>query len=641
MDCLVKYLSLREEKDDEPFLEVINEETNEMIHPKECSWVANIKENHIVMSGTFTYENTQEGSVYTKLILTKPHRFITGSIRHNVEHSSQEFLSVELFNLKKIELEHLLVSPKKSVFVHIELIAKIKSNHGDDCNFKIPKNIFTYGINSKSSGLMNIPSKVYIPWSLEIFIESNFDLSQIEMDGCKYELTEKGKTAHIKVDSKENVPRSPTLKWMRAIDQDGIVLLNKAEHDNEYYLYFCYYPEIYYRISNGVNRVQDHMDDYPLDFIFFLDRSHDMIGKKYETQKALLRACVKRLMPQSRFSIFSHGIGIEKITSNFTTIDNNDEEIESVLNSIDDVYCNLRHSNVKIAIRKLPNEIEEVVNPLRVVFFSNEDLTHLEEFFKGIEKTCEQNIRFYYLTVLGDICPFVKRGFQHFGYGGASSVRNVFEIEKKAEFVIQSCYIPYIDSFSFQCGSKDMVDNIIKDHDDGCFFEPIHDLKQSLEVTTKFSYLKSDKLYVNVAYEIPFSGDMFAKTYEMHLKEAKIDNTLSKLYNARKEARKIQEHTNNENDICHCCIPTDPIKRKTIEVILDKKKSFTCNFDISLDSANFKKKLAQKLGLDYDSLDFPTICNFPNLLEKEDITEVFFFDKFIYLNRCMLVMPVL
>ena len=239
----------------------------------------------------------------------------------------------------------------------------------------------------------------------------------------------------------------------------SLLLMKHNKYPNDYSLYYNFNP-YYFIQNNNIDIETIDLEQFKGNFIFLLDRSGSMSGKRIVTAIKSLIFFIKSLQNNgSTFDIISFGSEYESLFKNFVPV--NETNIDYCLKEISTFSADMGGTEIKNALNYINDLLKNNTNSesfrkTRVFILTDGAVWNteacLEEVRKGRDKF---GIRYFSLGIGNGCDEALIRGISKEGCGECEIVKNEDDLADNVIYLLESSMKPCVENFKITFEKED------------------------------------------------------------------------------------------------------------------------------------------------------------------------------------------
>ncbi len=300
---------------------------------------------------------------------------------------------------------------------------------------------------------------VLYPWAMKIIINTSFKFTNLKCHNNLKENNANNSLFHININDESNnatletnlinfdYPKTDVIISFEDHDNFKTPFLMLNQHPlnrNEFSLYFKFNPRYLSEAKSNAVPVADEVSN-DSNYLFFIDRSGSMSGKRIETAKNSLVYFLKSLPEESKFNIISFGSNDKSLYNDFIKAD--DITIKKALNEVNKFDANMGGTELFQPFKKIFDKWKKNLKgneKIRIFVLTDGSIDSPDKFLKELEDNNKYflskniDLRIYSLGIGSGCSEYLIKGIAEKGNGKSELALNNDDIIEKVIYLLEN-----------------------------------------------------------------------------------------------------------------------------------------------------------------------------------------------------------
>ena len=196
------------------------------------------------------------------------------------------------------------------------------------------------------------------------------------------------------------------------------------------------------------------------EYIFLIDRSGSMSGRRIQMAKEALVFALKSLPPNSFFNVYSFGSSYSSLSSSSMVSD--EKNVNNAIQQVQSFDADMGGTEIYSAIQNIFSQARKKNHPRTLFLLTDGEVDDPEKVISLIESN-NHRARVFSLGI-GDGCStYLVGGCASAGRGKSEFVYNLDGIAEKVISLMESAFTPVCDDFTLEFADKEAVEMVAPD----------------------------------------------------------------------------------------------------------------------------------------------------------------------------------
>ena len=466
-------------------------------------------------------------------------------------------------------------------------------------------------------------------WTIKVLINSMTELSFIRSPSHEinaYSLDNLNTKFQIQFKNKEIPNKDFTLLFRnKSLNQTKISLAHSNEEENPYCAMINFMPDfnpcsdedayLAFQKNSAKSNYEVNLMNAKGEFIFLLDRSGSMEGKRIEMAREALKLFVRSLPPDSYFNVIGFGSSIDSLYN--ASSKTNEKLVESCLASISSIQADLGGTDIYNPLRTALTTSKIDQYPKNIFILTDGDVSNVVKILSLISEY--NDVGRVYTIGVGNGCSreIIIEGAK-LGKGQHQFIAENENMNEKIIGLLEDSITPFLSDLNLNY-DKSLINIIVPTPESINFIRKNEELKIFVFLNKSFNQKKQTNLTLKY-YDSTLKKEI-SKDIQIQLHDSLIQNDYLHKYGAFQMIQRIQRNLtyerNLESDIYMA--KKDNLKTYCLNFalkyqILTPFTSFICV--IKADKSNLFRQTDKVVIPVMESADYQ------NLEEKKDMVQM-------------------